>query len=263
VFCNHFKITEQPFCERTPIERISKDERIKQSMARLQYFLSNGTIALITGQTGVGKSSLIKLFLHSLEGTNSYSPVYLHITDLRATSLLRLIVSGLGEKPKHTKGLIFSQITEISKNSQSKVLLVIDEAHLLTAEALTDLRLLVSSALDEKPLMKIVLSGQEILRQMLKRPALADLLHRISIYCNLIALTKFQTACYLDHQLNSVGASEKIFDKDVKELIHDYSGGLPRQINNIATACLINAAIQQSQRVDQKIFSQAISECLL
>jgi len=263
MFWNHFRMTTQPFSERIPVERILKDERITQGLARLQYLLTDGTIALLTGQTGAGKSSLIKLFLQSIESSNNFRPVYLYITDVRITSLLKLIVSGLGEKPKHTKGLVFSQIVEITKNSNATVVLIIDEGQLLTSEALTDIRLLVSSALDDAPPMKIILSGQEHLRQILRRPALADLLHRISVRYNLSSFTKLQTSTYIDHHLRAVGANEKIFDQQVKDLIHEFTGGLPRQINNIATACLIQASIQKAQKVDQLIFSQAIADCQL
>jgi len=160
MFTNHFNMTDQPFSERISSNRILKDDRMNQALARLQYFLTNGTIALITGQTGSGKSSLIKLFLDSLD-LNLYLPVYLYITDLRITSILKLIVSGLNVAPKHTKGLVFSQIVDITKISKSKIILILDEAQLLNPQALTDLRLLVSSALDETSPLKILFSGQD------------------------------------------------------------------------------------------------------
>jgi len=264
MFTNHFKMNALPFTERIPCERILKDERLNQALARLQYFLSDGSIALVTGHTGAGKSSLIKLFLQSVQnhGAN-FHPVYLYITDLRITSILKFIVSGLGETPRHTKGLVFKQIVDITKRSRASIVIIIDEAQLLTPEALTDLRLLVSSALDEIPPVKIILSGQQKLRQTLKFPALADLANRITIHYHLPALTTIQTYAYITHHLRSVGANENIFDRSVTDLIHEFSAGLPRQINNIATACLIQAHIQKVYRVDHHLFSQAAADCRL
>ena len=47
--------------------------------------------------------------------------------------------------------------------------------------------------------------------------------------------------------------SEKLFDPAAKSLIHDYSGGVPLQINNLATACLLAAAAQNASRISEAI----------
>ncbi|MBE7548712.1 MAG: hypothetical protein HS127_16800 [Planctomycetia bacterium] len=77
----------------------------------------------------------------------------------------------------------------------------------------------------------------------------ADFAQRISVHYHIHPLTKTQTAAYIDFHLKSSGASDKIFDSDVKDLIHEFSAGIPRQINAISTACLINASIRQSQKI--------------
>lgn len=262
MYLQHFKMNAQPFVEQMPVEHIFRDERIAQGLTRLQYLLHGGTIALITGYTGVGKSSLLKLFLGSLSG-NHYTPVYIHITHIKTTSLLKLIVSGMGEIPKNTKERLFGQIFDKTQRSEATAILIIDEAHLLPSEALTDLRLLVSSALDEAPPLKIILSGQESLRKQLKRSCLLDLAQRISVHYHLPSLTQTQTHAYIDHQLHNAGASDKIFEPEAKTLIHEYSNGIPRQINNLATASLIQAVAQNAQKINRDILAMAIRECQL
>ena len=71
-----------------------------------------------------------------------------------------LIVTALGEVPNLTKERVFLQIMEKAQSNNITVVLVVDEAHLWDTKAIVDLRLLVSSALDAKPPLKIVLSGQ-------------------------------------------------------------------------------------------------------
>ncbi|MQS82390.1 NACHT domain-containing protein [Escherichia coli] len=228
-------------------------------LARLQYLLHSGSIAVLYGQTGVGKSTLLKLFLSQIP-QNLFLPIYLHFTHLKSSSLLSLIVSQLGEIPKHTKDRLFLQIMDKSLLSNLTPIIVIDEAHLLKTDAITDLRLLVSSPLDSSTHLKIILSGQEHLKYILKRDIHADFAQRISVHYHIHPLTKTQTAAYIDFHLKSSGASDKIFDSDVKDLIHEFSAGIPRQINAISTACLINASIRQSQKITQDIFHQALAE---
>lgn len=259
MFTSHFSMTTQPFSERINTNLIMKDERFTQGLARLQYLLHSGSIAVLYGHTGVGKSTLLKLFLSQIP-QNLFLPIYLHFTHLKSSSLLSLIVSQLGEIPKHTKDRLFLQIMDKSLRSNLTPIIVIDEAHLLKTDAITDLRLLVSSPLDSSAHLKIILSGQEHLKYILKRDIHADFAQRISVHYHIHPLTKTQTASYIDFHLKSSGASDKIFDSDVKDLIHEFSAGIPRQINAISTACLINASIKQSQKITQDIFHQALAE---
>ncbi|WP_419470200.1 GTPase RsgA [Candidatus Kuenenia sp.] len=73
MFTSHFSMTTQPFSERINTSLIMKDERFTQGLARLQYLLHSGSIAVLYGQTGVGKSTLLKLFLSQIPKT-CFSP---------------------------------------------------------------------------------------------------------------------------------------------------------------------------------------------
>jgi general secretion pathway protein A len=252
-------MSTQPFLERMPVERIWQNERTDQALVRLQYMLHTGTIALVTGQTGVGKSLLLKMFLQTLSA-NHYNPVYLHITQIKAVSFLKGIVAEMGEVPKHTKERVFSQILDKAAKTEATTVIIVDECQFLSDEALTDLRLLVSSALGDTPPIKIVLSGQEQIRQQLRRACLLDLAQRICVRYNLSALTQDQTIAYLDYQMRTAGSNDKVFEPEVKKLIHEYAGGIPRQINNIATLCLLQAVTQNTQKITRAIFATAVRE---
>jgi general secretion pathway protein A len=259
MFLNHFQFTSQPFAERVSAETLWQDDRMREGLARLRWLAEQATVALLTGASGVGKSALLKRFLHQLQGPQ-WEPVYLHLTHLPAAGLLKLLVSKFGEVPRRGKDRLFEQILEKARQAENALLIVLDEAHLIDAEALTDIRLLVSSALDDTPPLKIVLAGQEPLRQTLKRSLHADLLNRISVRFHLAPLSKEQTATYIDFQVKQAGGAEKLFEPAAKSLIHDYSGGIPRQINNLATACLLQAAGQNASRITEAILHQTLSE---
>ena len=100
-------------------------------------------------------------------------------------------------------------------------------------------------------------------RQTLRQSLHAALLNRISVRFHLAPLTKEQTASYIDFQVKQAGGSEKLFDPAAKSLIHDYSGGVPRQINNLATACLLQAMTDNASRVNEAIARQTLNEFTL
>ena len=71
MFLNHFKFTTQPFAERIAAEALWLDDRMRQGLARLHYLSEHATVGLITGASGVGKSVLLKRFLHPAASTQS------------------------------------------------------------------------------------------------------------------------------------------------------------------------------------------------
>jgi len=259
MFLAQFNMTQNPFTERPPIEWILKDERTAQGLARLEYFAQEGLVALLLGQTGVGKSSLLRLFLHALS-KNRFNTCYVHLTHLGARGLLRLIVSELGEAPAFGKDRLFTQILERVRKADATTILILDEAHLIDPDALTDVRLLLSSALESGPSLKIVLSGQEPLSALLNRASQADLQNRITVRYRLAALTQEQSTAYIDSRLRQSGASDKLFEPEAKTSIHEYAAGVPRYINNIATACLIHAASQNSKKISESLVNQTMAE---
>jgi len=258
MFLSHFNLTQHPFMENPPIDWILTDPRFEQALARLKFFQEQGLIALITGQTGIGKSTLLRRFIHNLP-QNRYHPVYVHLTPINANAFLRLIVTKLGEAPKIGKDRLFLQIADRIVKNEKCTLLVIDECHMIDPKALTDLRLLIS-AIDTQLPLKIILSGQENLSHILNRSSHADLVHRICVRFFLKPLSKDQTAAYIDSRMSLAGGSEKIFEQEAKHLIHDYTGGVPRQINNVATACLINAAAKNLKKITEALVNETMSE---
>ena len=259
MYQEHFKLKQQPFSEHAAVSSLWIDTRMKEALARLAYLVDHATLGLITGPSGVGKSALIKRFLSGLP-PQQCETVYCHLTHLPSSGLMKLIATQLGEPPRRGKDRIYEQILERAERAEGTLLLIFDEAHLLTSESLTDLRLLLSSALDVGPPLKILLAGQDSLRGTMKRAQHADLLNRISVRYQLRPLSKQQTTQYVDFQISQAGGDAKIFGEEVKDLLHDFTGGLPRAINNLAIACLLQATAAGAARVNEEVFRQATAE---
>jgi len=259
MFTTHFKMTDHPFKEKVPIDAIFRDERMIQGSARLEFLKHHASIALITGDEGVGKSSLVRLFMASLH-QKQYRPLYTHLTRFNAASFLKIIVSAMDELPAWGKQNLFFQILNKTKSPDIATILLIDEAQLLAQDSLIDLRLLVSSAIEETDSLKIVLIGHSAIKKELRRSCHAALLQRITVRYHIPPLTLSQTEQYMDFHMRRVGASEKVFETEVKSDIHEYARGVPRLINNLATACLIDAAVLNSQKVTHAILLQTLDD---
>jgi len=259
MFYDFYNLTGLPFEERLAPDKLLADERFARGAERLDYFAHAGLAALITGPTGVGKSSLLRLFISRLPA-NRYHTLLVQQTAMEASSLLRLLVRTLNEKPGFGRDRLFDQILQKAKAAERTTLLIIDEAHLLCESALTDLRLLLCADLDETLQMRLLLCGQDRLLQTLSRQTLADLLNRVTIRVHLAPLTKDQTVCYLDHRLKVVGGSDKLFAAEAKARLHDFAGGIPRLLNNLATLCLIQGAVKKQHLINTALVDEAARE---
>ena len=259
MYLDHFGLHRQPFSEHASAEALWQDTRMEEGLARLDYLVAQGTLGLVTGSTGVGKSALLKRFLNALP-QQQCEAIYCHLTHLPSASLLKLVVTQLGEVPRFGKDRVYKQILQRASRAEATLLLIFDEAHLLDGDALTDLRLLISSALDVGPPLKILLVGQDSLRHVLRQSRHTDLLNRVSVRYQFKPLTCEQTLQYLDFQMTGAGGDTKVFDESVKTLIHDFTGGIPRQINSLATACLLQAVARNAARIDERLFQAAAGE---
>lgn len=259
MFTQTFQLTRHPFEEVTPIEHILHDERFRKALERLAYFREHGSIAMVTGSTGVGKSTLLESFLQTLS-PHRHRPARVCACSVGPIALLRMLVAALGEKPALGKDRLFRQIHQKTSHPDQSTLLILDEAHLLGEATLTELRLLIAHPKPQPGALKILLCGQPPLGRLLARASLEDLAGRISVRAHLSPLTREQSVCYIDHRLKQAAAPPGLFEPQAKHLLHEHAAGNCRAINLIATTCLIHAASSNIKRITPDIVSQAAAE---
>ena len=69
-----------------------------------------------------------------------------------------------------------------------------------------------------------------------------------------------ESIAYLRHHLAHAGRTDPIIADDAAARLHRYANGLPRALNNAATAALIAAAADNKALVDDTCAKKAISE---
>jgi len=79
MYLDHFQLKSQPFSEHAAVSALWQDQRMDEGLARLDYLIQCGQLGLITGPSGVGKSALLKRFLHDLLPQHCQS-LYCHLT---------------------------------------------------------------------------------------------------------------------------------------------------------------------------------------
>ncbi len=128
------------------------------------------------------------------------------------------------------------------------LVLVVDEAHLLSESLLEELRILSDQAQDGKPLVRLILVGQAGLEEKLVHPAMQALNHRIRAQVVLSTLTRQETADYLDYRVTwSGGRTDELFTPDAVDLICRAADGLPRCVNQLSDHALLLAYSEEKR----------------
>ena len=110
--------------------------------------------------------------------------------------------------------------------------LIIDEAQHLSPEVLEQIRVISNLETNQSKLLQIVLVGQLNLLDVLNEAAMRQLDQRISLRALLKPLTREEVEAYISHRLSVAGAPPTLaFEPAALDLVHAYSGGVPRVIN--------------------------------
>jgi type II secretory pathway predicted ATPase ExeA len=141
-----------------------------------------------------------------------------------------------------------------------RVVVCIDEAHLLSPEQLEELRLLTNTDMDAQSPFAGILVGQPTLARKLRLGVFAALDQRIATRYTIAPMDLAESAAYLAHHLHLAGRTEPLFADDAIARLHRVAGGLPRKLNNAATAALIAAAADGKQLVDDTCAKRAAAE---
>lgn len=264
MYLGHFQLSQLPF-------RPGPDPAFlypSQAHARAKAYMEsalwfNDGLVVITGEAGVGKTTLIEAFLRELEADvvvaqltqAPASPALFLQTLLQQFGLEASVTSSQAQRLALLEGFLIEQHDE-----GRKVLLVVDEAQNLPAPALAELRPLAEFGSPKDPLLRIVLAGQPELDARLDLQELEPVRQRLRLRFQLNALGEAEVAGYVRHRLAIAGGTHEVFEAGVFPLIHRYTGGLPRLINTLCDTALLTAYAMDRATVGREAVQDAIGE---
>jgi type II secretory pathway predicted ATPase ExeA len=230
---------------------------------RLAMLFENRGIGMFTGDVGCGKSTAIRAALQSLS-TQTHKTVYLYRGLDELGAFYKQIAAQLGIMPMFRKSDIARQvitaIEELYTQQKITTILVIDEAHLLRADVLDEIRLIHNSNYDSADFIATALVGQPPLKKMMNYNKFLPLKQRLSVTCHIKALSKSDAYKYMEHQVALSKAANKIFMDNALETIITASKCVPRVINTVALKSMYRAAEQKMDTVDQECVMHALDE---
>jgi general secretion pathway protein A len=264
MYLDLFKLQELPF-RLTPDPAflyLSKHHARAKAYMESTIWFTDGFV-VITGEIGSGKTTLIETFLKELE--KDVVVAQISQTQVSAVEFLQSLLAQFGFQPfKMKKAELLATLNEFLIEQYAngrRVLLIVDEAQNLSNKVLEEIRLLSGIETTKEKVLRIILAGQPELNDKLNSPNLVQLAQRIRLRFHLTALSKSDTASYIQHRLEVAGSQgREIFQPDTFPLIYRYTGGIPRLVNTLCDTSMMAAFAQERDYVTVEDVKAAIEE---
>lgn len=233
-------------------------EKHKEALTLLRCALrENKGFLLLTGDAGVGKTTLI----NALTETVGRDVAWAVIGDpsLARLDFYNAVARGFKIDKECTSKvqflLQFSNFLHKAHDENKKVLLLVDDCHLLSQEMLEELRLLSNIEKEEVKLINIFFVGRPEFNAMLVQPKNRAVGQRLTLAVELAALTLNETDDYIRHRLDIAGADDTMFTAKAIQIIHRCAGGIPRLINTICDHAMVAGSVQGKPALDHQLLA--------
>lgn len=235
----------------------------EEALARMQYAVEEKEILMLTGEIGSGKTTLTRALMDLL-GEKSRVALILN-PRLQSLEFLRTVAKRLecAHIPESKTDLLDAIYLRLYEDFRAGItpVIIIEEAHLIPyKETFEEIRLLTNFQLDDQNLLTLILVGQPELRRKMALPALAPLRQRIGFFYHINPLDSGETKAYVEHRLKIAGRGSPLFTEKALYILHRYSRGIPRVINNLTTMALLEGLAREAKMIDESVVESAVKE---
>lgn len=194
------------------------------------------TYVLLTGETGTGKTALLRELRTDLDRARQRVLYFSEAKKLGAAGLVKVIGESLRVRISMCHSVSLDRLLRALADETQSIMLWLDEAHELPEETLSEARALAESDLDGGRRVQVVLVGLPKLRMMLQsRPYLW---RRIAVREEITGLLLDELQDFLDHHF--VGQSKRLCDRGL-QVLFERGKGVPGLLLPMYRAILARA----------------------
>lgn len=258
-----YGLEKKPFSMLPDPDFLYLSKKHQAALTLLEYgMLNHAGFCVISGEPGAGKTTIIRALLKNVG--DDVTVGLITNTHRSFGGLLDWILSAFNlHQPNLTQVEMHQVFMDFVINEYANnrsVLLIVDEAQNMSADALEELRMLSNVNSEKDQLMQIILAGQPALKEMLITPELMQFAQRIAVDYHLDALSLEETCGYIQHRLKVAGAKKDVFTPASCARIHSYSGGTPRLINLLCETVMVYGFADQVEMIDVELVDEMVRE---
>lgn len=247
-----------PFSPELPSEALLVTAKIESFAWRVEQLVQEGGFALISGESGSGKSVALRIVAERLATLRDVAVGVLQRPQSKGADFYRELgdIFAVKLSPSNRWGG-FKALRERWKthvaSSRIKPVLLVDEAQAMDAEVLSELRLLSSADFDATSLLTVVLSGDGRLLERLRQEALLPLGTRIRTRLATEAASREELFELLHHALTKAG-NAKLMTPQLMDALVDHAAGNCRLLMTMGGELLAYGLAQEVAQLDEKFY---------
>lgn len=247
-----------PFAPDLPGEALLVTAKTNHFAWRVEQLVQEGGFALITGESGTGKSVALRIVAGRL-------------------SALRDVVVGTVERPQSKSADFYRELGDIFSvklrpsnrwggfralrerwkahvaSTRIKPVLLVDEAQEMEPTVLSELRILTSSDFDSTSLLTVILSGDGRLSELLRHEDLIPLGTRIRTRLHTEPASRDELIELLEHALAKAG-NATLMTTELKETLVDHAAGNYRLLMTMGAELLAHGVAHEVEQLDEKLY---------
>jgi general secretion pathway protein A len=247
-----------PFSPELPSEGLLATPKIEHFAWRVEQLVQEGGFALVTGESGTGKSVALRIVAGRLQTLRDVTVGVIERPQSRSPDFYRELGDIFAVKlAPHNRWGGFKALRERWKahvaSSRIRPVLLIDEAQEMSPEVLCELRILSSADLDATSLLTVILSGDDRLLELLRHEDLVPLGTRIRTRLVTEPASREDLLELLHHALAKAG-NPSLMTTELMDTLVDHSAGNYRLLMTMGADLLAHGMAQDLARLDEKCY---------
>jgi type II secretory pathway predicted ATPase ExeA len=252
-----------PFTPDIPNDALWQTPEAERFCWRVEQQIRNGGFALVTGESGTGKSITLRLLARHLQAMPDVVAGVLSRPQSSTSDFYREMGEVFGVALKvHYRWSSFKDLRAKWEAHLAATLrrpdLLIDEAQEMQPEVLSELRLLSSTQLDSRSILTVVLSGDNRLLDLLRLPPLIPLGTRIGPRLALDYADPKQLSALLTHLLTAAG-NPRLMTPQLIATLCEHAAGNYRVLCHMSAELLSEGVRREAAQLDEKLYLDVFS----
>jgi type II secretory pathway predicted ATPase ExeA len=247
-----------PFTPELPHDALLGTPRIESFAWRVEQLVQEGGFALISGDSGTGKSVALRIVAQRL-------------------SALRDVLVGVVERPQSKSADFYRELGDIFSvqlrpsnrwggfralrerwkahvaSTRIKPVLLVDEAQQMHPTVLSELRILASADFDATSLLTVILCGDGRLLELLRHEELVPLGTRIRTRLHTESASRDELLTLLRHALSKAG-NATLMTAQLMDTLVDHAAGNYRVLMTMGADLLTQGMAREVEQLDEKLY---------
>jgi len=216
-------------------------------------------LALVTGEMGMGKSSLARRLYDVYVAEPSVDICYIHTAAFKsAMDAARQISAALGVPPQRSFQRQMEELEQTVATAYTKghnVIILLDDAQLMDSEALEVIHRLYNFDYDAKVVQTLAFGQNEMLSLFEMNKAVNA---RVFVRLALPPLTLASALQMVLFRLSVSGRRDPLIDDDAFELLYERSQGVPREIIRLCALAIDSLLQTDGTMIDLNVVREVL-----